>query len=107
MPAKREKNENLSAGYLLGHVQNEFTVCFVSLAQQAAKLVEKTRVFARAAPSDVVTRLALWEVRQLRRFLAVVEELVERHFERTSEFFQRFNSRHSVAIFDAGDVAAE
>src|SRR4029453_17479757 len=101
MPAKLGNSENLSAGHLLGHIQNEFAVCFVGLAQQAAKFVKKTRIFAGAAPSDVVTRLAFREVRQLRRFLAVVEELIERHFESASEFLQRFNSRHGVAIFDA------
>src|SRR5262249_45617815 len=95
------ENENLSAGHLLGHIQNEFPIGIVGLAQQAAKFVKKTRIFAGAAPSDVVTRLALREVRQLRRFLAVVEELIERHFESASELLQRFDSRHGVAIFDA------
>src|SRR5215470_56772 len=101
MLAKRAKSETLSAGHLLGHVQNEFTICFVGLAQQAAKFVKKTRILAGAAPSDVVTRLALREVRQLRRFFTVVEELIKRHLESTSEFLQRFNSRHGMAIFDA------
>jgi hypothetical protein len=60
MHTKPTKNENLSAGHLLGHVQNEFPIGFFGFAQQAAKLVEKTRIFAGAAPSDVVTRLPLW-----------------------------------------------
>src|SRR5215470_593880 len=105
--SKTCEERNLSAGHFLGHIQNQFAICFVGFAQQAAKFVEKTRIFAGAAPSDVVTRLALREVRQLRRFLAVVEELIERHFESASKFLQRFNSRNGVAIFDAGDVAAE
>src|SRR5215470_918989 len=100
MSAELAKSANSSAGHFLGHIQNQFAICFVGLAQQAAKFVEKTRIFTGAAPSDVVTRLALREVRQLRRFLAVVE-LIERHLESASEFFQRFDSRHGVAIFDA------
>src|SRR5215470_12941603 len=107
MSAELAKSANSSAGHFLGHIQNQFAICFVGLAQQAAKFVEKTRIFTGAAPSDVVTRLALREVRQLRRFLAVVEELIERHFESASELLERFNSRNGVAIFDAGDVAAE
>src|SRR5579862_127995 len=98
---------SLSAGHFLGHIQHQLAVVFVGLAQQTANFVEKTRIFANAAPSDVVTRLALWEVGQLRRFLAVVEELIERHFECASQLLQRFNGRHSMAIFHAGNVATE
>src|SRR5215471_15536611 len=104
MLAKPAKSENLSAGHLLGHVQNEFPICFVSLTQQAAKFVEKTRILAGATPSNVVTRLALRQIWQLRRFFTVVEELIERHFECTSEFLQCLDGWDGVAILDARDV---
>src|SRR5262249_55875484 len=107
MLAKLTKSENLSACHFLGHIQNQFAICFVGLAQQAAKFVEKARILAGAAPSDVVTRLALREVRQLRRLFTVVEELIERHFKSASELLQGLNGWNSVAILDAGDVATE
>jgi len=43
----------------------------------------------------------------LRRFFAVVKELIERDFESTSHFLQRFNRGNSVAILEARDIAPE
>jgi len=43
----------------------------------------------------------------LRWFFAVVEELIERHFESTSEFLECFDGGDSVAILNTGDVATE
>src|SRR5882762_3044778 len=60
---------SLSVGHFLRHVQNQLAVSFFHFAQQAAKLVKKACVFSEAAPSDVIRRLPLREIRQLRRFL--------------------------------------
>ena len=45
---------SLSVGHFLGHVQNQLAIFLVGLAQQTAKLVEEPRLFAAAAPGDVV-----------------------------------------------------
>src|SRR5262249_6432904 len=91
----------------LGHVENQLAVLFVGLAQQAAKFVEVACLFAGAAPRNVVTRLALRQIRQLRRLFAVVKQLIEWDLECTRQLFQRFNGGDGVAIFDARDVATE
>jgi hypothetical protein len=44
---------------------------------------------------------------QDRRFIAVVEDLVERHFECAGEFFQRFDGGHRMSVFDARDIATQ
>src|SRR5215470_2281646 len=73
---KREKS-GLPVRDFLGHVENQFAILFIGLAQQAAKLVEVTCLFAGASPGDIVGRFPLGQVRQLRRLFAVVEELVK------------------------------
>src|ERR1700676_5305113 len=93
---RRSAIAELAVGHLLGHVQNQLAIPFFHLAQQAAKLVEKTCIFTDAAPGDVVRRFALGKVRQLRRFLTVIKELIEWALESTSEFFQRFDGRNSM-----------
>src|ERR1700693_6020776 len=77
VPCRRSVTAELAIGHLLGHVQDEFTIPFVHFAQQAAKLVEKACIFTDAAPGDVIRRLTLGEIRQLRRFLTVIKELIE------------------------------
>src|SRR5437763_14496685 len=67
----------LPVRHFLGHVQNQLAVAFFRLAQQAAKLVEKACFFADAAPRDVVGRLALGKMRQLRRVFTVIKERSE------------------------------
>ncbi len=97
----------LAVGHLLGHVQDELAISFFHLAQQAAKLVEKACIFADAAPGDVIRRLPLGEIRQLRRFLTVIKELIEWALESASQLFQRLDGRDSMTIFDARNVATK
>ena len=49
--------------------------------------------------------LRLGRFGQLRRFLAVVEELIKWAFESTRQLFQRFDGRNCMAIFDARNIA--
>src|SRR5260370_42526982 len=91
----------------LDHVENELARPFCHFAQQAAKHVKKACIFTDAAPGDVVRRLAVGEIRQLRRFLTVIKELIEWALESASEFFQRFDGRDSMTILDAGNVATK
>ena len=97
----------LAIGHLLGHVKKQATVAFFNLAQQTAKTPKVTRVLAGAAPCDIVRALPLRKIRQLGRFFAVVEELVERDFHRPGQLFERLDRRDGVSVFDARDVAAE
>ena len=105
--ASEKYDRRLAVGHFLGHVQNEFAIPFFHFAQQAAKLVEKTCIFADATPGDVIGRLALGEIRQLWRFLAVIKELIEWALESASEFFQRFDGRDSMTILYAGNVTTK
>src|SRR5258708_21402160 len=94
---RRKAIAQLAVGHFVGHVENELAIDFFHFAQQAAKLVEKACIFTDAAPGDVVGRFTLGKIRQLRRFLTVIKELIEWALESTSEFFQRFDGRNSVA----------
>src|SRR5229473_772786 len=97
----------LAVGHFLGHVEDELAIPVFDLAQQAAKLVEKARIFTDAAPGNVIGRLTLWKIRQLRRFLTVIKELIEWALESASQLFQRFDGRDCMTIFHARNVAAK
>jgi hypothetical protein len=99
--------KRLPIGHFLGHIQEQFAILLVGFAQQAAELVEVARFFSGAAPGDVVRRLALGQVRKLRRLFTVVEELIKWAFERARQLFQRLDGRNRVAIFNAGNIATE
>src|SRR5438309_8949887 len=83
---RRSPIAGLAVSHFLGHVENKFAVPFFHFAQQAAKLVKKACIFTDAAPGDVVRRLALGKIRQLRRFLTVI-----RSEEHTSELQSQFH----------------
>jgi len=97
----------LPVGHFLGHVQQQFAIFLVGFAQQAAELVEIARFFSGAAPGDIVGRFALGQVRKLRRLFAVVEELIKWALERARQFFQSFDGRNRVAIFNTGNVTTQ
>ena len=97
----------LSIGHFLGHIEEQLAIFIVGFAQQSAELVEVTSLFAGGAPGNVVRRLALGQVWQLRGFLTVVEELIKWAFESTGQFFEGFNGRNCVAIFHSRNIAPE
>jgi hypothetical protein len=88
-------------------MQQQLAVILVSLAQKAAKLAQIPRILAGIAPSGFVRRLPLEQSWHLRRFVAIVEELIEWDLECTRQLFQRFNGGDSMTIFHAGDIAPE
>jgi hypothetical protein len=98
---RRSPKAGLAVGHFLGHVEDEFAVPILHFAQQAAKLVEKACIFADASPGNVIGRLALRKIRQLRRFLTVIKELIEWALESASQLFQRFDGRDSMTILNA------
>src|SRR5216684_4091612 len=104
---QRGSRAGLAVRHFLSHVKDELAVTLFHFAQQAAKLVEKACVFTDAAPGDVIGRLPLGQIRQLRRFLTVIKELIEWAFESASQLFQRLDGRDSMTIFDARNVATK
>lgn len=52
-------------------------------------------------------RVVQGEIRQLRRFLAIIKELVQRHFKCPSHLLQRFYGRNRMAILYARYVATK
>jgi hypothetical protein len=104
---QRSKTSNLAVGHFLSHVQKKFAISFICLAQQAAELIEKTGFLSDAPPGNVVGRLALGEIRQLRRFLTVIKELIEWALESAGQLFERFDGRDSVAILNAGNITTK
>src|SRR5260370_34889898 len=104
---RRSPIAELAVGHFLSHVENELAIPFFHFAQQAAKLVEKACFFTDAAPGDVVRRLALGEIRQMRRFLTVIKEVIEWALESPREFFQRFDGRDRMTLLDARNWTAE
>jgi hypothetical protein len=97
----------LAIGHLLCHIQQQLAILVIRFAQQAAKLVEIAGLFSRSTPGDVVRRFTLGEIRELRRFFAIVEELIKWAFESARQFFQRLNGRNGMAVLDTRDVATE
>src|SRR6266850_528177 len=104
---RRSPIAGLAVGHFLGHVEDKFAIPFFHLAQQAAKLVEKACIFTDAAPRDVIGRLTLGEIRQLRRFLTVIKELIKWALESAGQLFQRFDGRDSMTILYAGNVTTK
>ena len=97
----------LARNHLLGHVKKQATVAFLYASQQPAKTTQVTRFFSGGAPRDVIPALPLGKVRQFGWFFAVIEELVERHFHRSRQFFQGLDGRNGMPVLDARDVAAQ
>jgi len=97
----------LAIGHFLGHVQQEFAVFLVGLGQQTAKFAQVPRIFAGAAPTVFVRRFSLEQIRQLRRLLTVIKELIKWDLESTRQLFQRFDGGNGMTILDAGDIAPE
>jgi len=60
-----------------------------------------------ALPQAMSSDDCAWEIGQLGRLFAVVEELIKWAFERARQFFQRFNGWDSMAIFHAGNVTTQ
>src|SRR2546425_210310 len=98
---------SLPISHLLSDVLQQPSVAFVHATQQPAELDQKTGVFAGAAPGSLVRRLAFREIGQLRRFLALVEELIEGDLKCAGHFLQRLDRGNCMAVLNAGDVTTE
>ena len=103
----RRETAELAVGHFLCHVQDQLAIPFFRLAQQAAKLVKKACIFTGTAPGDIIRRLPLGEIRQLRRLLAVIKELIKWALESAGKLLQRLNGRDSMTILDTGYVATK
>jgi hypothetical protein len=88
-------------------VQKQLPVVGVHVSEKPCQLPQVATLFA-PKPSH------LWPIavrsdcsRSLGRFVTILHELVERKLQCSGHFFQRFNGRNGVAVFNAGDVASE
>ena len=97
----------LPVRHLLSHVQQQAAIGFFNASQQTPELVEEARLFAAAAPGDIVCTLSLGQIGQFGRFFAVVEELVEWNLESSCELFECFDGRYSVAVLNTRNVTPE
>src|SRR5579871_1916169 len=95
------------AGHFLGHEEKEPPVSFIHLAQLLAKLHQVTSILAGATPGKVGSSPSIGKERKRRRLLAVIEQLIERNFERPSHLFQGLNGRNGMPILNAGNVASK
>ena len=93
--------------HFLGHEEQQFPVAFIGAAEKLAKFLEQPRFLARAAPGDFSCALALKNVGQGRRLVAVVEELVQGNFESAGKFLDGLQSRNGVSVFHAGNIAPQ
>ena len=97
--------KDLAVGHLLRHVEKKSTIAFFNSTQEPAKTPKIARFLTLAAPRNIVSAFALRKIGKLWRFFAVIEKLVERNFHRSRQFFEGFDRRNGMTVFDAGDVA--
>ena len=106
-PPQRLAHGKLATGHFLSHVQQELAVILVRFAQETAKLPQIPRVLAGTAPTTFVSGLSLEQIRHLRRFFAVVKELIKWDLESASHFLQCFNGGNGMTVFHPRNVAPE
>jgi hypothetical protein len=99
--------QTLAACHLLRHVKEKTPVRLFDPRQKPAKTPQKTRFLTLAAPRDIVSRLPLRKVRQLRWFLSIIEKLIEGKFHSTRQFLQRLDRRNGVTVLNARNVATQ
>src|SRR5580693_2117685 len=92
--------------HFLGHEHQQAPVARANSLEKPAEIVQDAGILAGAAPRGI-TFLLQREIRQLGRFLAIIEKLVQRNFQRARHLFQGFDGRNSMAILDAGNVATQ
>lgn len=97
----------LPAGHLLGHVKEQSPVAFLDAPEQAAKAAQIARFFPSGTPGDIIRALTAAQIGEFRRFFAVIEELVKRHFHGARQFFECLNGRHRVPVLHARNIAAQ
>src|SRR5271169_1370462 len=105
--SRRFRLNRLPFRHLLRHEQHHSQVTWFHAAEQAAEIGKHMCVFSGIAPQNVVGSLVLPEIRQLRRFFSIVEELVHWHFKCAGEFLKRLDSGNRMSVFHTRDVATE
>jgi hypothetical protein len=89
---------------LLGHVQQQFLVVGFHFREEPTQFREVIS-FAALAPEFVILRR--FHLAQSCGYFTVIKQAIHRHFERACHLLQGFNSRNGVAVFNAGNVAAQ
>src|SRR5207302_1859107 len=71
------------------------------------ELVQVNGILSSTAPRAAVGRSLFEKVRDAKRLIAVIKQLIQRDFKSPRHLLQRFNGWDCVAIFDARNVAAQ
>jgi len=79
--------------------KQEFSIRLTCLAEALPQLMKVRRLFPRTAPNNVVRSLPLQQIRQLGRLIALIEELVQWHFQSPGHLLQGLDRGNSVTIF--------
>jgi hypothetical protein len=103
----KEIAAGLPVRHLLGYIEQKPAISLRQAAEESPKTAQVASIFSPAAPGDVVRALPLGKIGKCGRFLAVVEELVERNFHRARQLFESLDCRNGVSVLDARDVAAK
>ena len=82
-------------------MQQQLTVIGFNSLKKFAEFVQHASVLAGTSPGGFRSGPAYWEIRQIRRFLAFVEELIEWDFKCARQFLKCLHGRDGVAIFNA------
>src|SRR6266478_7406556 len=97
----------VAACHFLDHVQEQLSVGGVHLRDLPSQLLKIAGLSTPKSP--------FWRPITIRtdcnwgfgRFVAIVHEVIERKFQRSGHFIQRFDGRNGMTVLDTRDVAAE
>lgn len=89
-----------SRRHSLRHSHEKLPVSVGRLAQAFRKLVKIGGLLTFAGPHKIVRCFPLQDVRQLRRFLTLIEKLVQGDFKSTRNLLQSLNGRDRVPVFN-------
>src|SRR6266403_2649529 len=97
----------VAACHFLDHVQEQLSVGGVHLSKKPSQLLKVAGLSTPKSPclGPITIRSDCnWG---FGRFVAIVHEVVERKFQCSGHFLQRFDCRNGMTILDARDVAAK
>lgn len=98
----------LTAGKLLGHVEQELLVLLANAPQKPLDLLEEAQLFfLRRVEGQLFRRSTAAEIRQRRWFVPFVEELVQGKFQRPGKPLEGFEGRNRVSVLNSRDVTAQ
>ena len=96
-----------AAGHLFCEAVEEAAVAGSDFAEEAAETQEIVGVLSGGAEGHVIVGFGSGRPGGRRKGVAVVEMVVDGDFDGAGEFFESFDGRNGVAVFDAGEIATK